>query len=66
MVDGLHFDSIHVEDNTLLKRWFDKGEVVQVVNDLQADKASSPDGFIMALVQKCWPVIEEDIMVFFF
>ena len=37
-----------------------------MVNDLQADKASSPDGFIMALVQKCWPVIEEDIMVLFF
>ena len=36
-----------------------------MVNDLQGDKVSSLDGFIRALVQKCWLVIEEDVMGFF-
>jgi hypothetical protein len=36
-----------------------------VVRDLQGDKAPRPDGFTMAFVKKCWPVIEEDVMDFF-
>ena len=37
-----------------------------MVKDLQGDKALSPDGFTMAFFQKCWLVIEEDVMGFFF
>jgi hypothetical protein len=44
---------------------FEKEEVVQVIKDLQGDKAPGPDNFTMAFFQKCWSVIEEDVMGFF-
>ena len=36
-----------------------------MVKDLQGDKAPGLDGFTMAFFQKCWPVIESDVMGFF-
>ena len=65
MVDGLDFARITDEAKVLLEAKFDKEEVVQVVKDLQGDKAPGPDGFTMAFFQKCWPVIESDVMGFF-
>jgi hypothetical protein len=65
MVDGLDFARIIDEAKVLLEAKFDKEEVVQVVKDLQGDKAPGPDGFTMAFFQKCWPVIESDVMGFF-
>ena len=47
-VDGLAFDSIKPTDRDLLERPFDKEEVVQVLQNLQGDKAPRPDGFTMA------------------
>ena len=47
-VDGLAFDSIKPTDRDLLERLFDKEEVVQVLQNLQGDKAPRPDGFTMA------------------
>ena len=64
-VDGLEFDVITANESALLKRQFDKDEVLQVVKDLQGDKASGPDDFTMAFFQKCWSVIEVDVMGFF-
>ena len=64
-VDGLVFDMISEEEQALLERKFDREEVLQVVNDLQGDKAPGPDGFTMAFFQKCWSVLEVDIMGFF-
>ena len=64
-VDGLDFDMISEEEQAMLERKFDRDEVLQVVKDLQGDKAPSPDGFTMAFFQKCWSVLEEDIMGFF-
>ena len=64
-VDGLEFDMISEEEQALLERKFDREEVLQVVKDLQGDKAPGPDGFTMAFFQKCWSVIEEDMMGFF-
>ena len=49
----------------MLERPFTSDEVLQVVKDLQRDKAPGPDGFTMAFFQKCWLVIEEDVMGFF-
>uniref|UniRef100_A0A2N9IZD1 Reverse transcriptase domain-containing protein n=1 Tax=Fagus sylvatica TaxID=28930 RepID=A0A2N9IZD1_FAGSY len=65
MVDGLEFDGITATESALLERKFGKDEVLQVVKDLQGDKAPGPDGFTMAFFQKCWSVIEEDVMGFF-
>jgi hypothetical protein len=64
-IDGLDFDLISDEEQAMLERKFDRDEVLQVVNDLQGDKAPGPDGFTMAFFQKCWSVLEEDIMGFF-
>ena len=64
-VDGLPFDSIDPFDRDLLERPFDREEVIQVVQNLQGDKAPGPDGFTMAFFQKCWRTVEADVMAFF-
>uniref|UniRef100_A0A2N9FRJ8 Reverse transcriptase domain-containing protein n=1 Tax=Fagus sylvatica TaxID=28930 RepID=A0A2N9FRJ8_FAGSY len=63
--DGLDFDFIDPIDRDLLERSFDREEVVQVLQNFQGDKAPSPDGFTMAFFQKCWRVVEMDVMAFF-
>ena len=32
---------------------------------MEGDKAPGPDGFTMAFFQKCWNVVEKDVMAFF-
>ena len=64
-VDRLEFDSITTDENALLERKFDRDEIIQMVTDLQGDKAQGPDSFTMAFFQKCWAVIEADVMGFF-
>jgi hypothetical protein len=64
-MDGLEFDGITTTESELLEHKFEKDEVLQVLKDLQGDKAPGPDGFTMAFFQKCWSVIEEDVMGFF-
>ena len=39
--------------------------MVQVLQEMEGDKAPSPDGFTMAFFQKCWNVVEKDVMAFF-
>ena len=63
-VDGLSFAFIGEEAKDRMERRFDKEEVVQVLKDLEGDKAPGPDGFTMAFFQKCWPVLQDDIMGF--
>ena len=64
-VDGLEFDAIDPSDRDLLERPFDREEVVQVLQNLEGDKAPGPDGFTMAFFQKCWRIVEADVMAFF-
>jgi hypothetical protein len=64
-VNRLDFDVISSEERNMLERSFTSDEVLQVVKDLQGDKAPGPDRFTMAFFQKCWLVIEEDVMGFF-
>jgi len=47
-VDGLSFSSINAEEGTWLEREFEEQEVWEVVQNLNGDKASGPDGFTMA------------------
>ena len=63
-MDGLSFASIGEEAKDRLERRFDKEEVVQVLKDLEGDKAPGPDGYTMAFFQKCWPILQDDIMAF--
>jgi hypothetical protein len=64
-VDGVHFASISEDEQAVLERRFDREEIIQVLKDFQGDKAPDPDGFTMAFFQKCWRVVEKDIMDFF-
>ena len=61
---GIEFDSIDASARDMLERPFDREEVFQVIHNLQGDKAC-PDGFTMVFFQKCWQVVEDDIMAFF-
>ena len=40
-------------------------EILQVVRDLEGDKASGPDGFTMAFYHHCWRVVEKDVLAIF-
>jgi hypothetical protein len=65
VVDGLAFDSIGTDARVHLERPFELEEVLQVLKDVQGDKAPGLDGFTMAFFQKCWSVLEKDVMDFF-
>uniref|UniRef100_A0A2N9FD38 SMP-LTD domain-containing protein n=1 Tax=Fagus sylvatica TaxID=28930 RepID=A0A2N9FD38_FAGSY len=52
-------------DRALLDSRFEREEIIQVVKDLQGDKSLGPDGFNMAFFQKCWSVVESDVLGFF-
>ena len=40
-------------------------EILQVVRDMEGDKASGPDGFTMAFYHHCWRVVEKDVLAVF-
>jgi exonuclease III len=64
-VDGLPLDSIRAGDRAWLERKFDKEEILQVLHSSQGDKAPGPDGFTMGFFQKCWNVVEADVLAVF-
>ena len=61
-MDGLDFACIEEEERLSLEKEFTKEEVIQVLREMEGDKAPDPDGFIMAFFQKCWSVVEKDVM----
>ena len=48
-----------------LEREFEKDEIIAVLQELEGDKAPDLDGFTMPFFQKCWSVLEEDLMACF-
>ena len=64
-MDGLEFVRIEEDERFELERDFSKEEVGKVLQEMEGDKAPSPNGFIMAFFQKCWSVVEKDVMDFF-
>jgi len=40
-------------------------EILQVVHDMEGDKALGLDGFTMAFFHHCWRVVESHILAFF-
>ena len=52
-MDGLEFASIEEDERLELESDFSKEEVVNVLFEMEADKAPGPDGFTMAFFQKC-------------
>ena len=63
--DGLEFASIEEDERLSLERDFSKEEVIQVLQEMEGDKAPGLDGFTMAFFHKCWSVVENDVMAFF-
>ena len=51
-MDGLEFTSIEKDERLELERDFSKEEVVKVLQEMEGDKAPSPDSFTMAFFQK--------------
>ena len=47
------------------ERKFEREEILQVVSELEGDKAPGPDGFTMAFYHHCWRVVEKDVLVVF-
>ena len=64
-VEGLEFDQIEGLEREWLERRFEKEEILQVVKELEGDKAPSPDGFSMAFYHHCWRVVESDVLAVF-
>ena len=57
----MNFDNIGVVENGLLKQRFEKEKILQVVGNMEADKASGPD---VNFFHHCWRVVESDILAF--
>ena len=64
-VEGLEFDQIEGLEKDWLKRRFEHEEVLQVVKEMEGDKAPGPDGFSLAFYHHCWEVMERDVLVVF-
>ena len=64
-MDGLEFACIEEEERLSLEKEFSKEEVIQVLREMESDKALGPNGFTMAFFHKCWSVVEKDVMDFF-
>ena len=64
-VEGLEFDRIGNMERVWLERKFEREEILQVVSDLDGDKAPGPDEFTMAFYHHCWRVVEKDVLAVF-
>ena len=64
-IDGLEFANLDEIDRVTLEREFEKEEIIAALREAKGDKAPGPDGFTMAFFQKCWCVLEKEILAFF-
>ena len=64
-IDGLEFANLDEIDRLTLEREFEKEEIIAALQEAKGDKAPGPDGFTMAFFQKCWCVLEKEILAFF-
>ena len=64
-MDGLDFVCIEEDERLSLEKEFTKEEVIQVLREMEGDKAPGPNGFTIAFFDKCWSVVEKDVMDFF-
>ena len=64
-MEGLEFDCIGDMERVWLERKFEREEILQVVRELEGDKAPGPDGFTIAFNHHCWRVVEKDVLAVF-
>ena len=63
-IDVLEFACLEETERSMLEREFEK-EIIEALKEVGGDKSPRPNGFTMAFFQKCWSVIEGDVMAFF-
>ena len=64
-MEGLVFDCIGDMERVWLERKFEREETLQVVRDLEGDKAPGLDAFTMVFYHLCWRVVDKDVLVVF-
>uniref|UniRef100_A0A7N2R3W3 Reverse transcriptase domain-containing protein n=1 Tax=Quercus lobata TaxID=97700 RepID=A0A7N2R3W3_QUELO len=64
-VEGLEFGRIGEMERVWLEWKFEREEILQVVSDLEGDKAPGPDGFTTVFYHHCWRVVEKDVLAVF-
>ena len=64
-IDGLEFACLDKIERSMLEREFENEEIIEALKEAEGNKAPGPDGFTMAFFQKCWTVLEGDILAFF-
>lgn len=64
-INGLEFASLDESNQLSLEKEFEKAEIIAALREAKGDKAPSPNGFTMAFFQKCWCLLERDVMAFF-
>ena len=64
-VEGLEFDQIEEAERGWIERRFEKDEIIQVVRNMEGDKALGPDGFSMTIFYHCWRVVKRDVLAVF-
>jgi hypothetical protein len=56
-----HHSLLFPSDNLLsLEEPFTKEEILNIVQDLPADKSPVPDGFNSDFIKRCWPIVHQD------
>lgn len=48
-----------------LEQDFEKEEIVQVLGELEGDKAPGPDGFALVFFRRCLSIVEQDVLNYF-
>ena len=61
----LEFDRIGDMERVWLEWKFEREEILQVISDLEGDKAPGPDGFTIAFYHHYWRVVEKDVLAIF-
>ena len=64
-LDGLDFACIEEEERLSLEKEFSKEEVIQVLREMEGDKAPGPAVSPWLFFHKCWSVVEKDVMDLF-
>lgn len=63
-LDGVNFDQLTREDNSMLEELFSEEEIKDVEWSCDGDKSLGPDGFNLDFFKDCWFIAKEDVCGF--
>ncbi|RVW98390.1 hypothetical protein CK203_026882 [Vitis vinifera] len=64
-IEGLHLNRLNSREAEVLKLPFTEEEIYSVLMEMNDDKASGPNGFIVAFWQSSWEFVKEEIVDLF-